>query len=192
MGKRHFLMIFLAVLGVLIVPAQLLNFQMERKVQALVEGDRDELVLPLKFEAVTLRTKSVWNSSGSLCGGFCLHALLTGTAKKVLKTNTKNFTKPIDFDEEVIEISLQRRDTCPAITFSPGQHRLDIPLDRTSGKRAANAIEDMKLGMNSGEVGFKACDFGRGGCGVDPCAFDSGSAFYVTAWVFFDHEYRDR
>ncbi len=151
MGKRRFLMISICVLGALILPAQLLNFKMEQKVQTLVADDRDELVLPFQFESVGLRVTRRWNGSGTPCEGFCLHALLTGTAKKVLITNTKDFSKPITFDEEATEFSLQRLEVCPPIKFTPGHHRMDLPIDQGSGKRSANAIQDMKLRMSNGE-----------------------------------------
>ena len=151
MGKRRFLTITIGVLGVLFLSAQLLNYKIENKVQAIVSDDHDELILPLQFESVALRTKRRWNGSGTSCEGFCLHALLTGTAQKVLVTNTKDFFKTLSFDDEAIEYSLQRREVCPEVKFTPGHHRLDLPFDRDSGKRAANAIEEIKLRMSSGD-----------------------------------------
>jgi len=151
MGKRRFLTISVGVLALFILPAQFLNYKIERKVQAIVADDRNDLALPLQFESVGLRTKRRWNGSGTSCEGFCLHALLTGTAKKVLITNTKDFSKPISFEDEAIEYSLQRRDVCPTVKFTLGHHRLELPFDRSSGKRAANAIQDMKLRMSDGE-----------------------------------------
>ena len=137
--------------GILAVPAYLLNLQIHAKAQSYVAGDRDELTLPPKADVIALRERARTGRDILPCGGFCLHALLSGTAREVLVVSTNTPHEAFSAAEPAIGFSLQKRAVCPEISFQPGGHGLKLPEMNGAGGRGADPVEEMKLRISEGE-----------------------------------------
>ncbi len=138
---------------VLAAPAYLLNHRLTQKAQNFVAKDHNHLKLPIDSKVIAVRRRSEykWNRGTTRCDGFCLHALLTGEAERILVTESKEPNNKLNLAEKVTAFSLQARDSCPAVKFTPGHHRLKIPTDKNDTQRSVNAIEEMKLRISMGD-----------------------------------------
>ena len=137
--------------GILAVPAYLLNQKIYAKAQSYVSGDHNDLALPLKADVIALRESTRFGRDVTPCGGFCLHALLSGTAREVLVVSTNVPHEGLSLEEPAIGFSLQKRATCPAVTFQPGGHGLKLPNENGAAQRGADPVEEMKLRISEGE-----------------------------------------
>lgn len=150
-GKGNILVAGLLSIGFLALPAIILNGKIERKAHSYVAGDHNEIVLPVEFEAIAVRSKPRWKRRSTPCDGFCLHALLSGTAERVLVIDTTDFSAAISGEEEALEFSLQKRNNCPPVTLVPGHHNLNLNVEQSGERRPVNALEEMNLRISTGE-----------------------------------------
>ncbi|MEM8647061.1 MAG: hypothetical protein AAGF86_12025, partial [Pseudomonadota bacterium] len=133
--------------GVLLaIPPYLLNMPIQSKAASLASGDADTLQLPLKADVLANRERFRFRRDGNRCDGFCLHALLSGTAKRFLVAHMKNPSGDIVADQDVTAFRLENRDVCPPLQAKTGEPKLEFPHSRKGDKtRTADALETMKL-----------------------------------------------
>jgi|GEM_PF-1800765 len=151
---RHVVAVSASIALVLVIPAQIINLGIWGKVHNLVRSDHNNLQSPVRIKSIAVRKKYSFGRGITPCGGFCLHALLTGSAERVLLVHGDrrgNMKDVPDLSDDAIEFSFKKSATCPAVKFTPGHHSLKIPRDRSSKKRYANAIEAMKLRISNGD-----------------------------------------
>ncbi len=116
-----------------------------------VAKDHNELVLPLTAKSIAVRRALRFDKGTTRCDGFCMHALLTGTAEKILVVDTKAIDQPINLNEPAEEFSLEKRAICPQMQFKSGYHDLDLRAVNKSSERSASPLEEMNLRISNGE-----------------------------------------
>lgn len=138
----------------LAVPPFLVNGKIERIASSYVAGDQDNLVQPIKAKTIAVRHNARGvrrDDKYTQCDGFCLHALLTGTASRVIIHQTSAPHEPLDINAEGIEYRLERRASCPEVEFNSGRSEFRLPEKTSGGKRTPKATELMKLRISDGE-----------------------------------------
>ena len=150
-GTAGVIVSLIASAAILAVPAVLLNQQIHAKARSHVSGDRNDLSLPLKANVIALRERTRFGRDVIPCGGFCLHALLSGTAKRVLVASANTPHEGLSPEEPAISFSLEKRATCPPVSFQSGGYRLKLPNTNGAGQRGADPVEEMKLRISEGE-----------------------------------------
>ncbi|SNZ19416.1 hypothetical protein [Cohaesibacter gelatinilyticus] len=68
-------------IGLLAIPPYVSNPKIEEKARQLIAGDHDDITHPVKVKTIALR-KSRYDPTE--CNGFCVYALLSGAAERVL------------------------------------------------------------------------------------------------------------
>ena len=138
---------------VLAAPAFLLNRQLSKQAHEIVANDHNNLYLPLLSKVIAVRriSRYRWSKGTIHCDGFCLHALLTGEANRVLVTKSREPENVLNLKEKVTAFSLLAGDNCPAIKFTPGHHRLNLLSGKNDFRRSVSAIEEMKLRISNGD-----------------------------------------
>ncbi|MEM8686419.1 MAG: hypothetical protein AAGF81_03755 [Pseudomonadota bacterium] len=132
--------------GVLLaVPPYLLNLPIQTKADSLVRGDLNRLKLPLKTDVLANRETYRFRKDQTRCDGFCLHALLSGTAKRFLVAHMDNPSGEIVSDQDVTAFRLESRDVCPPLKLRSGEHKLAFPRSKGDTTRQADAVETLKL-----------------------------------------------
>lgn len=139
-------------LSILAIPALILNPVLGARVDAFLADDHDDLKLPLKARTIAVRKKQDVDGIHLSCGGFCLHALLTGAAERIILLNEEDSSSSPDPESRGRSFHIERRSKCPAVTFYPGEQRLnlDLPPDRIASKYASPVVL-MKLRIEQGE-----------------------------------------
>lgn len=141
----------IVVVAALVIPPHVLNGPIHRKAASFATGDLDKLQLPVTARSIASRQTFGSANGATQCDGFCLHALLTGTAKRFLVANVKQPYGDILPGQEVIEFRLEQRGTCPQVDFKPGAHTLSFPGVQGDTARAADPVETLKLRASNGE-----------------------------------------
>lgn len=150
-GKAGALVSLAAATAVLAIPPYLLNGPIHRKAASFAAGDLDALQLPIGARSIASRENFRFAKETTQCDGFCLHALLTGTAERFLVANTDTPHDDIAPDQEAIEFRLQRMETCPQVSFKPGTYALTFRGVKGDTERAADPVETLKLRASEGE-----------------------------------------
>lgn len=153
-GKTGMAASVLGALVCLAVLAQLLNRGIHSDAQSYAGDDHNNLVLPISAETIAVRTNGRPRhnrESYTLCDGFCLHALLTGSAKRITMALTKNMHAEIDPAMQGMQYWIEKRDKCPTVNFRSGGHELEIRTVRERGERVRSAVEFMKFRMSEGQ-----------------------------------------
>ncbi|WP_312365967.1 hypothetical protein [Ensifer sp.] len=131
------------------LPAALLNWRIENDVEAIAAADRNEITAPVTARAIAVRRWSNFDRQTTKCDGFCLHALLSGSADRVLVVAVKNLFAEPRLDESAIEFRLENRSICPSTRFQPGYHSLRL-RNAAGETRDTNAVEAMNLSISNG------------------------------------------
>lgn len=141
--------------GILLtVPAYMLNLQMEKQAFSHVSNDHNSLTLPLPLGSIAVVTKGSGKyakDSSTRCDGFCLHALLSGSARSILMQESREPFAPLQPDAEAVEFTIERLPQCPETIFASGGHTLSLPNGKSRKKGTANAVELIKLKISEGE-----------------------------------------
>ena len=141
--------------GILLaIPAYMLNMQMEKQAFSHVSNDHNSLTLPLPFGKIAVVTKGSGKyakDSSTRCDGFCLHALLSGSARSILMLESREPFTPLQPDAEAVEFTIERLPQCPETIFASGRHTLSLPNGKSRKKGTANAVELIKLKISEGE-----------------------------------------
>lgn len=135
----------------LAIPPYLLNMPINAKANAAVEGDLNNIQFPLRGGVLASRETLRFSKGEAKCGGFCLHALLGGTAVKFLVVDTKSPHDKLTSDTQAVAFRLERRQACPTYSFGAGTHTLKLPLTGNQNVRPADPIETLKLLASNGE-----------------------------------------
>ena len=150
-GKTGAFVSLIAALMVLAVPPFFLNAPIHQKAAAFVAGDLERLRKPVTARSIASRERFRFGRGVTRCNGFCLHALLTGTAERFLIANTRDPHGALSLEDEAIEFRLERRDTCPPVSYRSGAYRLKFRASSGDGERTADPVETLKLRMADGE-----------------------------------------
>lgn len=150
-GKIGIAVSLMAAACLLAVPPYLLNGSIEKKAVRYTTGDLNRVNPPLKARTWAIRQKFRFSRGATPCDGFCLHALLSGTAKRVLVADTKQPHGEILPDEEVQAFRLERRAVCPEVSFKSGQHALKFARSKGDRSRVGDPVETLKLRASGGE-----------------------------------------
>ena len=131
--------------ALLAVPPYLLNMPIHSKAASFAQGDLAQLKRPLKTDVLASREKFRFRKAQTRCDGFCLHALLSGTAKRFLVAHMDNPSGAIAPDQEVTAFRLENREVCPPIELRSGEHKLPLPRTSDDSVRQADPVETLKL-----------------------------------------------
>lgn len=132
--------------GVLLaIPPYLLNMPILSKAASLAKEDRDTFQLPLKTDVLANREKFRFRKDGNRCDGVCLHALLSGTAKRFLVAHMDNPSGDIVPDQDVTAFHLENREVCPSTQAKTGEPKLEFPRSKGDKGRTADPLETLKL-----------------------------------------------
>ncbi len=150
-GAAALLLAIAACAVLLAVPPFLINGKIKSSAYAYVAQDHNELMLPITAKSIAVRRALRFDKATTRCDGFCMHALLTGTAEKVLVVDTKTIDQPINLDELAEEFSLEKRSICPQMQLKSGYHDLDLRTANKTRERSASPLEEMNLRISNGE-----------------------------------------
>ena len=150
-GKPGAVLSLAVAAAVLALPPFLMNGPIHRKAASLAAGDLDVVQLPLNVRTIASREKFRFARGTTECDGFCLHALLTGTADRFLVVKADAPHGDISHDMQAIEFRLERRDSCPQVSFKSGAHALQFRRVKGDTERAADPVETLKLRISEGE-----------------------------------------
>lgn len=128
------------------------NHSIERNATALANEDRNELILPLKARIIAVRQDRERSPPKGKAEFdlFCLHALLTGTADKVLMVTVDQKSSEPQREESAIAFRFERRPTCPVFEFGDEQGSLYIP-DTGSQQPPVRSLDLVNLKISRGE-----------------------------------------
>lgn len=138
-----------ATAALLALPSALLNWRIENEVEAIAAADRNEITAPVTAKAVAVRTWTNFDRKTTKCDGFCLHALLSGSADRVLVVSVKNLLAEPRLDEKTTEFRFENRSACPPTRFEPGHHSLHL-RNGTGETRDMNPVDVMSLSISNG------------------------------------------
>ncbi len=131
------------------LPAALLNWRIENDVEAIAAADHNEITAPVTARAIAVRKWNNFDRQTTQCDGFCLHALLSGSADRVLVVPVKIPLPEPRLDEKAIEFRLENRSICPPTRFQSGNHSLRL-RNAAGETRDTNAVEAMNLSISNG------------------------------------------
>lgn len=138
-------------LAVLALPAALGNHLLERRAKALLADDHDD-ASPFTARTVAWRsdTAGAFGKDETRCGEFCLRALLTGAADRVLVVHEAPDVA-IDPARSVDAFRMERRDACPPVKLRQGAgHDFNALFVRAHDPKAQRADERMQLAIAKG------------------------------------------
>ncbi|NNF80814.1 MAG: hypothetical protein HKN05_22560, partial [Rhizobiales bacterium] len=135
----------------LALPPFVLNSAIHRQAASFAAGDLNKLSLPLTAHSIASREKFRFRKGATKCDGFCLHSLLTGTAKRFLVAHSDTPYGEVSPDQDAIAFQLERRQDCPPVSFKSGAHTLSFRRVNASTVRAADPVETLKLRISNGE-----------------------------------------
>jgi len=142
------LTVFLILVGVYLA----LSLGLELRARHLVSQDHNSLNTPVSAKVIAVRRNEERRGErrrAIACDGFCLHALLSGEATRILVVESRTLDETPNPDESAIAFSLEVRDKCPEVSFSRDNfHKLELPR---RGKYKVNAVDAMKIRMLNGE-----------------------------------------
>lgn len=150
-GKPGAALSLMAAAALLAVPPFLMNGAIHNKATSFTTGDLDVVQPPLGARTIASRERFRFARDTTQCDSFCLHALLTGTADRFLVANTDTPHGDIARDAEAIEFRLERRDSCPQVSFKSGTRGLKFRSVKSDTERAADPVETLKLRISEGE-----------------------------------------
>ncbi len=150
-GKTGAAVSLVAAAAVLAIPPLVLNGPIHRKAASFASGDLDALQLPVTARSIASRESFRFGKGVTQCDGFCLHALLTGTAERFLVADTDTPFGDIAPDTVAIEFRLEPGDTCPPVSFKPGTYALTFAAAKGDTARPADPVETLKLRASEGE-----------------------------------------
>jgi hypothetical protein len=135
------------VLSLLAIPPVVLNQKIDAEALAKTANDHNDLVLPIKQRVIAVRQNWYWRGSDTIeCDAFCLHALLTGTADKVLLAHTDDTSAKPNQQQQAIGFRFEQRATCPAVKFPNSDLSLDLPqADGSKGRVRATDLVNLRL-----------------------------------------------
>ncbi|WP_455273231.1 hypothetical protein [Rhizobium herbae] len=148
---RTFVALALA-LVVLALPPLVLNIKIDSQAKTWIADDRNDLVLPLKVRVIAVRqAMDRYPKKGTIeCDGFCMHALLTGTAEKVLLAQAEKAAAQPRQQETAIAFRFEKRGSCPAVNYGNVSQSLDLPRTDRDGSEV-RAVDLINLKVSQGE-----------------------------------------
>lgn len=114
-------------LSIALVPAMLaltpflLNLPVYMQAREWIEGDLNNIVLPLNARVIGVR------QTENECDEFCVRALLTGTADKIIVMRTVRGNEEPDPQRRAIAFGFERRSACPEIKAKFNSNWLALP-----------------------------------------------------------------
>ncbi|WP_312361271.1 hypothetical protein [Agrobacterium sp.] len=117
---RVFLSIALVLTTLSLVPL-LLNLPIHMQAREWIAGDLNNIVLPLNARVIGIR------QTENECDEFCIRALLTGTADKIIVTRTDMENEEADPQRRAIAFRFERRPACPEIKEKFNSNWFAIP-----------------------------------------------------------------
>lgn len=117
-----------------------------------ISGDFNAIDLPVHASTIAVRQNvGIYPAKESKCDGFCLHALLTGVADRILMLPTKKALIDIDPDREVLSYRFEKRDSCPLINISSNSSPFSLPRIPVDSQKRPNAAEEARLRIIEGQ-----------------------------------------
>lgn len=135
------------VLSLLAIPPVVLNQKIDAEALAKTANDHNDLALPIKQRVIAVRHNWYWRGRDTIeCDAFCLHALLTGTADKVLLVHTDDTSARPSQQQQAIGFRFEKRATCPAVKFPNSDLSLDLPqVDGSKRQVRATDLVNLRL-----------------------------------------------
>jgi len=141
-----------AVLIVLAATAAYLNIGIKKHAKAFVADDHNDITLPLT--ARTIAVRQAYNYSGnqgiSACDAFCQHALVTGSADRVLFAWTSPGDGALQKDQNATAFRLERQPVCQPVRYASTPDKF---AQASGGFRASDirAADLLNLRASEGE-----------------------------------------
>ncbi|PAQ00026.1 hypothetical protein LRP31_18240 [Mesorhizobium mediterraneum] len=149
-GRLNWLTSPLIAVALLAVPPFLINRSMDRTTMALVSGDNDRIVRPFRAETLAVRSDrtAFWTKTQTRCDDFCMRALLTRSARRIMVMSYPAEMPEPDFSSIARTFHMERRASCPPVELADVR-LLDLEKSPTA-RNAPKASERMRLEIAKG------------------------------------------
>ncbi|AKH99339.1 hypothetical protein IMCC20628_00615 [Hoeflea sp. IMCC20628] len=117
-----------------------------------ISGDFSDIARPMIATTIAVRQDvGIYPVKESKCDGFCLHALLTGAADRILMLPTTRPFADIDPEMELLSYRFEKRDSCPLINISSNSSQFSLPRKPGDSRKQPNAAEEARLRISEGQ-----------------------------------------
>ncbi|VVT03665.1 hypothetical protein [Hoeflea sp. EC-HK425] len=117
-----------------------------------ISGDFNDIAQPMSAYTIAVRQDvGIYPVKEIKCDGFCLHALLTGVADRILMLPTKHPFADIDPELELLSYRFEKRDSCPIVNINPNSSQFSLPRKPGDNRKQKNAAEEARLRISEGQ-----------------------------------------
>jgi hypothetical protein len=134
----------------LAAPPYFLNGNLFAEANKLTLNDLNKIEQPLSAHTIAAWISPHFNRGTIRCDGFCMHSLLTGTAKTFIALEDFSLESTPDLMIEYPAFWIEKRQSCPSPKFEGGRHQLKLSNSRSSNRKSVNPVELMKVGIAKG------------------------------------------